>query len=198
MNQFNSHYYNKNSGANERVMIFIDGNNLYHSLKHVVGNTNLDFEKFSHKLVNNRHLIRTYYYNAPLNREDDEEKHRQQRSFFDSLDSVPYLTKKFGRLEKRIVRQTLPDGTFISAPTYVEKGVDTHIVIDMLTFAYKNTYNTAILVSGDEDFTILVEKVKELGKHVEVANLGGSFLLRQAADKYILIDQKFLEGIQQV
>jgi len=184
--------------ANERVMIFIDGNNLYHSLKHVVGKTNLDFEKFGARLANNRHLIRTYYYNAPLNKEDDEDKHRMQQSFFDSLDTVSYLTKKFGRLEKRIVRQTLPDGTFISAPTYVEKGVDTLIVIDMLTFGYKDTYDTAILVSGDEDFAVAVEKVKELGKHVEVANLGGSFTLRQAADKYIMINQEFLDGIQQV
>jgi len=184
--------------ANERVMIFIDGNNLYHSLKHVIGKTNMDFDKFSAKLSNNRHLIRTYYYNAPLNRDDDEDKHRLQQSFFDSLDSVPYLTKKFGRLERRIVRQTLPDGTFISAPTYVEKGVDTLIVIDMMAFAFNDTYDTAILVSGDEDFAVVVEKVKELGKHVEVANLGGSFTLRQAADKYVMINQDFLDGIQQV
>ena len=196
----NSEYYNDNNriDSNDRVMIFIDGNNLYHSLKHVIGNTNLEFEKFGRKLAGNRRLIRTYYYNAPLNKEDDEEKHRQQRSFFDSLDSVPYLTKRFGRLEKRNVRQTLPDGTFVSTPTYVEKGVDTYIVIDMLTFAFKNTYDTAILVSGDEDFAVLVDKVKELGKHVEVANLGGSYLLRQCADKYILIDHEILKGIQQV
>ncbi|MCP4580532.1 MAG: NYN domain-containing protein, partial [candidate division Zixibacteria bacterium] len=68
----------------------------------------------------------------------------------------------------------------------------------MLTFAFKDTYDTAILISGDEDFMVVVEKIKELGKHVEVANLGGSFLLRQAADKYLLIDRNFLEGIQQV
>ncbi|MCD6163634.1 MAG: NYN domain-containing protein [candidate division Zixibacteria bacterium] len=191
-------YEDNQSVSNERVMIFIDGNNLYHSLKHVVGNTNLDFDKFSHKLAGNRHLIRTYYYNAPLNRDDDEEKHRLQKSFFDSLDSVPYLTKRFGRLEKRNVRQNLPDGTFISAPTYVEKGVDTYIAIDMLTFAFKNTYDTAILISGDEDFAVLVNTIKELGKHVEVANLGGSYLLRQCADKYILIDHEILTGIQQV
>lgn len=186
------------NGFNERVMIFIDGNNLYHSLKHVIGKTNLEFEKFSRRLAGERQLIRTYYYNAPLNRDDDDDKHRQQQSFFDSLDSVPYLTKRFGRLERRNVRHTLPDGTFISTPTYVEKGVDTHIVIDMLTFAFKDTYDTAILVSGDEDFTVVVEKVKELGKHVEVANLGGSFILRQSADKYVLIDHQFLDGIQQV
>ncbi|HHI02541.1 MAG TPA: NYN domain-containing protein [candidate division Zixibacteria bacterium] len=183
---------------NERVMIFIDGNNLYHSLKNVIGKTNLEFEKFANRLVGDRHLIRTYYYNAPLNREDDEEKHRLQQSFFDSLDSVPYLTKRFGRLEKRIIRHTLPDGTFISTPAYVEKGVDTYIVIDMLTFAFKDNYDTAILISGDEDFAVVVERVKELGKHVEVANLGGSYLLRQAADKYTLIDHNILEGIQQV
>ena len=184
-------------GHGERVMVFIDGNNLYHSLKHVVGRTNLDFNGFTGRLVQDRQLIRVYYYNAPLNREDDEEKYRQQQSFFDSLDTVPYLTKKFGRLEKRLVKQTLPDGTFVSAPTYVEKGVDTFIVIDMLSHAYKDNYDTAILVSGDEDFAVLVETVKDIGKHVEVANLGGSYILRQAADKYVLIDKEMLQGIQQ-
>ena len=133
-----NHYGN---GSHERVMIFIDGNNLYHSLKHVIGKTNMEFEKFSRRLAGERQLIRTYYYNAPLNREDDDDKHRQQQSFFDSLDSVPYLTKRFGRLERRNVRHTMPDGTFISTPTYVEKGVDTHIVIDMLSFAFKDTDN---------------------------------------------------------
>jgi uncharacterized LabA/DUF88 family protein len=184
-------------GRGERVMVFIDGNNLYHSLKHVMGRTNLDFHEFTNRLVQDRQLIRVYYYNAPLNREDDEEKYRQQQSFFDSLDTVPYLTKKFGRLEKRLVKQTLPDGTFVSAPTYVEKGVDTFIVIDMLSHAYKDNYDTAILVSGDEDFAVLVETVKDIGKHVEVANLGGSYILRQAADKYVLIDKDLLQGIQQ-
>jgi uncharacterized LabA/DUF88 family protein len=181
----------------ERVMIFIDGNNLYHSLKHVIGRTNLDFQQFADRLIWGRQLIRVYYYNAPLNRDDDEEKFRMQQSFFDSLDTVPYLTKKFGRLEKRLVKQNLPDGTSISVPTYVEKGVDTFIVIDMLSHAFKDNYDTAILISGDEDFTVLVETVKDLGKHVEVANLGGSYSLRQAADKYILIDKNFLDGIQQ-
>jgi len=184
-------------GKSERVMIFIDGNNLYHSLKHVVGRTNLDFKQFADRLVQGRQLIRVYYYNAPLNREDDEDKFRMQQSFFDSLDTVPYLTKKFGRLEKRLVKQTLPDGTFVSVPTYVEKGVDTFIVIDMISHAFKDNYDTAILISGDEDFTVLVESVKDLGKHVEVANLGGSYSLRQAADKYVLIDKNLLEGIQQ-
>lgn len=184
-------------GHRERVMVFIDGNNLYHSLKHVMGRTNLDFHEFSRRLVQDRQLIRVYYYNAPLNREDDEEKYRQQQSFFDSLDTVPYLTKKFGRLEKRLVKQTLPDGTFISVPTYVEKGVDTFIVIDMLSHAYKDNYDTAILVSGDEDFAVLVDTIKDIGKHVEVANLGGSYILRQAADKYVLIDKGMLDGIQQ-
>jgi len=183
--------------SNERVMIFIDGNNLYHSLKHVMGRTNLDFLGFSSRLVAGRQLMRAYYYNAPLNREDDEDKYRMQQSFFDSLDGVPYLTKKFGRLEKRVVKQTLPDGMLVSTPTYVEKGVDTFIVIDMLSHAYRDHYDTAILVSGDEDFAVLVENVKDLGKHVEVANLGGSYLLRQTADKYIMIDRAFLDGMQQ-
>jgi len=50
----------------DKVAIFIDGSNLYHGLKHEIGNTKLDFQKFIDWLLAGRRLVRTYYYNAPL------------------------------------------------------------------------------------------------------------------------------------
>ena len=41
----------------ERVMIFIDGSNLYHSLKNHTGRTDLDIGKFCHKLTGRRQLV---------------------------------------------------------------------------------------------------------------------------------------------
>ena len=52
--------------ADERVMVFIDGNNLYHSLRSDHGWTDLDFRAFALKLASGRRLIRTYYYNATV------------------------------------------------------------------------------------------------------------------------------------
>ena len=48
---------------NERVMVFIDGSNLYHVLTQSCGRHDLQFDKFALKLANGRDLKRIYYYN---------------------------------------------------------------------------------------------------------------------------------------
>ena len=50
----------------------------------------------------------------------------------------------------------------------IEKKVDIQIAIDMVSLAYENAYDTAVLISGDGDFVPVVKKIKELGKNVEV------------------------------
>jgi len=57
----------------ERVTIYIDGSNLYHSLKKEFSRTDLDFEKFCSKLLGGRHLVRIYYYNVPLDQTKEPE-----------------------------------------------------------------------------------------------------------------------------
>jgi uncharacterized LabA/DUF88 family protein len=75
----------------------------------------------------------------------------------------------------------------------VEKGIDTQIVVDMLLGAARDTYDVAILVSGDADFAGAVEAVKELGKKVYVAHFrraeGVARALIDAADRDIVIDE---------
>jgi uncharacterized LabA/DUF88 family protein len=50
----------------------------------------------------------------------------------------------------------------------IEKKVDIQIAIDMISFAYENAYDTAVLVSGDGDFVPVVKKIKGLDKKVEL------------------------------
>lgn len=134
-------------------------------------------------LAGGRKLIRTYYYNAPVRREDGEERYRAQQKFFDALKRVPYLEVKLGRLE--------PRGDHV-----VEKGVDITLAVDMLHFAATNMYDTAILVTGDGDFASAVQAVKNLGKHVENAffRTGLSKHLSDAADRFIALDTDYLKG----
>ena len=168
----------------ERVMVFIDGRNFYYGMKNNLGYTNLDFLKFGRMLAGDRNLIRIYYYNAPLDQSEDKESYRKQQRFFDGLRRTDYVTVKLGRLEKRPAKGS-------KSFYYVEKGVDVTIAVDMLSLAYRNTYDTAILVSGDADFVPVVEEIKSLGKHVESAYFehGGARRLTEASDRFILLTE---------
>ena len=166
----------------QKVCVFIDGSNFYHGLKKQLGNTHIDFYKLSLLLCGSqRMLIRTYYYNAPVNKDDDEEMYKHQQRFFASLDNTPYLTKKLGRLEHR-------NGSVI------EKGVDIFLAVDMLKYAYNNSYDVAILISSDGDFSEAVNAVKDLGKHVEYAHFeyGKSKHLLACCDRHILMTNDLL------
>ena len=57
---------------------------------------------------------------------------------------------------------------------------------EILSHAYKDNYDVAIIVSGDRDFVPVMEHVQALGKIVEVASFNSciSSYSRMAADKY--------------
>ncbi|MGB9804980.1 NYN domain-containing protein [Desulfofundulus sp.] len=76
------------------------------------------------------------------------------------------------------------------------KGVDIKLAVDMLSKAIKNHYDVAILVSGDADFVEVVQEVKDLGKHVELAAFPQQpcYHLKKYADRFILLDEQFMEN----
>ncbi len=114
----------------KRVAIFIDGSNLYYSLKHLFGHAQLDFRKFVAKLSEGYELYRTYYYNASLDQSTNPETYRKQQSFFNHLRELPYFEIRLGVLKQR-------------EHGMEEKGVDVMIAVDMLSMAYKNQYDVA-------------------------------------------------------
>ena len=50
---------------------------------------------------------------------------------------------------------------------YHEKGVDVLMAVDLLTGAYEDTYDTAILVSSDTDLIPALTKVRAMKKKIE-------------------------------
>lgn len=169
----------------DRLMVFIDGSNLYHSLRSHFGRSDLDFAKFVSCLKETRELRRTYYYGAQVDQALDPQGYKSQQRFLDSLNRVPYFEVRLGRL----VYRNWPT----SAP--FEKGIDVRLATDMLTHAFRNNFDVALLVSADADFGDMLQAVKDLGKHVEVALFGASTSsrrLRDAADRVIPIDVAFL------
>jgi uncharacterized LabA/DUF88 family protein len=175
------------TGTSEKVMIFIDGSNMYHSLKHFFKRTDIDIGRFCQKILARRRLVRMYYYNAEVGRKEEPERYKRQQKFFADVTVVPYTELRLGRL----VYNNWPN-----SPPY-EKGVDIQLATDMITHSFKNNYDVAILVAGDNDFVGALQAVKDNGKNVEVALFGKertSMQLRNVADKVITIDGRLLRG----
>lgn len=171
----------------ERLMIFIDGSNLYHSLKGFFNRADIDIGKLCRKLLDKRRLVRIYYYNAKVGLKEEPERYRDQQAFFASVNAIPYCELRLGRL----VYHNWPN-----SPPY-EKGVDIQLATDMITHSFKNNYDVAVLVGGDNDFVGALQAVKDNGKNVEVALFGKertSQQLRMVADRVITINSKFLKG----
>ena len=171
----------------DRIMIFIDGSNLYHSLREHFKRTDIDIGRFCQKLLDRRRLIRIYYYNAQVGRRQEPERYQDQQSFFASIRAIPYCELRLGRL----VYTNWP-----AAPPY-EKGIDILLTTDLLTHSFKNNYDVGILVAGDSDYVGAVQAVKDNGKNVEVALFGKertSRPLRDVSDRIITIDRRILKG----
>jgi uncharacterized LabA/DUF88 family protein len=141
---------------NDRVMVYIDGSNLYHVLSQSCGRHDLQFDKFAIKLANGRDLKRIYYYNIRQESDSNPNIGAEQQKFLDSMYDTPYVEIRLGIWKQR-------------GDIMVEKGVDVMLATDLVTHAYKDHYDTAIVVSGDADFYPALQAVKDVGKHVEVA-----------------------------
>lgn len=164
----------------KKICIFVDGSNLYHSLRNICGRTKIDFDKFassvcsriSELISEDVTLIRTYYYSAPVNAKQEPEKAKRQQKFFDHLRHLQKFEVNLGRLEPR-------------GNTFIEKDVDIKISVHMLSFARKNIYDISILVSDDGDFYSVLNEVKDMGKMTVYAGFHKTRVLLEQSDYYL-------------
>lgn len=172
------------NGTRRRVMIFIDGSNLYHVLRQNIDKRDLDYKKFAEKLCGDRELIRTYYYNIRQDSPDNPGLASSQDRFLNALYETDYLEVKLGIWKQR-------------GNTMVEKGVDVMIASDLIAHAYEDHYDTAILVSGDADFYPALQVVKDTGKQVEVAAFDSNLSSEAArfADVLIKFDRDYFNDL---
>jgi len=163
-------------------LIFIDGSNFYHNTKKLKIVNKVNFQKLINELVGNRGLVNIFYYNAPLDISVNPKIYWNQQKFFNVLRKIP----KFKVILCKS-RKTKRNGKI----QYEVKGDDTHLVSDFVGEAYEDLYDTAIIVSGDEDFVSPIKRVKKLGKKIENAyfSSSSSYNLRNACDDSIQLNK---------
>jgi len=161
-------------------MVFIDGSNVKWGMDgyNQANKTKIriDYIKLIQVLVGTRQLNRTTFYASkpipPVN--------PAQIKFLDYIRSAGILI-----VEKELKMRTRSGVSF-----FIEKGVDVALATDLLSLAWENAYDAAILVSGDGDYVGAVSKVMSKGKNVEIASFRGrtSPDLSKVAVKTIFLD----------
>ncbi|MEK6899143.1 MAG: NYN domain-containing protein [Nanoarchaeota archaeon] len=180
----------KNFRERERVIVFIDGSNVYHIVKALLPDKKqfcFNFEKMLNYIIGNRNLIRFYYYNAPLDRKKNEESYVKQQRFFDRIAKIQKCNFVLCRMLKRKIGERV---------IYEVKEDDIRLAVDMVKLAYNDAYDTAVLVSSDGDFVPAIQAVKEIGKNVE--NIGFenrvSYHLQKESDKFVRLKKEIVES----
>ena len=179
----------------KRSVVFIDGSNFYHNCCDCLGECNIDFDKFAGKLCRGFDLVEIRYYNATVNQQLEPERYREQQRFFAKISQIPKIKLILGKLKLR--HETC---THCGKKTmyFVEKNTDVNVAIDLVDLAHKSTYDTAILVTGDGDFSGAVRLVRSFGKEVNHARFRKNFSteLYQACNKEIILDEEYLKDCQ--
>ena len=166
----------------ERTIIFIDGSNIFHAIRAL--NIKIDYNKLVRFLSKDKYLIRAYYYSS-MPRVEDVDRDTPE------WDSLMRQRKFISELKNMGIKPRMANLRKLSSGEWLEKEVDIMLATDMLALAFRDAYDTAILVSGDSDFCYTVETIQDLGKRVVNATFkrNSSPLLRAVCDEVIILDE---------
>jgi len=144
----------------------------------------VNFQRLIKELVGNRILVNVYYYVAPLDIEANEEKYWSHQRFLDKLRQIP----KFKVILCALKKIKADDRKYV----YIVKGDDLKMSNTLLMGAVDNLYDTAIAISGDEDFIDSINIVRKRYKK-KIGNAyfskSSSSNLRKVCDFTINLDK---------
>ena len=152
---------------NNRVAVFIDAANLYHATSSV--GIRVDFHQISKWFKDNlgeSTELRFYSAYDPDN--------VKQIQFLDELTKCGYV----------VIKKPIKDfGSFIKGNMDIELAVD--------AISLKDSFDTLVLISGDGDFTYLVNALEKCYKKTAILSVGGytSYELHLVADSYFFLDR---------
>ena len=165
-----------------RVAVFIDGANVYRAFKTVFGWTRHSPLQLAAGLAARRQVVRAAFYIAAVPQEMGADVYADQQRFLRRLRQQQELVVWTGRMAQA-------DGV------WREKGVDVKIATDMVSLAYRDLYDAAILVSGDGDLAPAVQEIRRIGRIVENAmpRTRRSWHLVRESSRYIPIDRELFD-----
>ena len=186
-------------GAPRRVMVYVDGFNLYYGMKSKGWRRFywVDLAALSTRLLrDDQALVGVRYFTARISG-SQREKERRQATYLQALVTLPNLTIHYGHFLRKIRKCTNCGTVWL---VHEEKMTDVNISVKLLGDAQDDTFDTALVVSGDSDLAGPVEEVlaRYAGKRVIVVFPPGrhSERLRRAASGAFTLGRKLLKDSQ--
>lgn len=144
----------------ERMIGYIDGFNLYFGMK-AKGWTRyywLNPQKLCQNLLKkNQTLVSTKYFTARVTSPPD--KHRRQSTYLEALRTLRDFHIFFGKYQLNRWQCTACNAEF-NIPN--EKMTDVNLAVEILTDAFQDKFDVALIVSADSDLVPPIKKTKEL------------------------------------
>lgn len=135
----------------KKVIAYIDGFNLYFGLKRKNWKRYywLNVQKLSENLLTDaQSLMYTKYFTARISYPP--EKVKRQNTFLEALATLKQLKIYYGKYQMNTI-ECKRCGNLWAAPN--EKMTDVNISIELLSDAFQNIFDIALLISGDSDLS---------------------------------------------
>ena len=152
--------------ANKRVAVYIDAANLYYSASRK--GLFINFESIKDWFSEHSTSAQLYFYTA-FDPEDE-----KQMEFMEKMDKIGYhIIKKPIKVFNNLTKGNM----------------DIELTVDSLLMA--SEYDVMVLISGDGDFSYLLQALEKMHKGTSVIGVGGftSYELHQQADNYFFLDR---------
>ena len=152
------------------AMLFVDAQNIFHGAKQYSDDYSYDPVKLREELGQDYYLVRSYFFDSYKPDSDDKD------SFFYALDMNGY----------RVIDVPLRE----RGDGYIEKGVDIRLTTEFIAHAYNDSYQTAILATGDDDYVRAAEHVQDAGKRVVIASWDNNIgrRMKRVCDEFVELD----------
>ncbi|MCM3761063.1 NYN domain-containing protein [Alkalihalobacillus oceani] len=178
----------------KRVMVFIDGNNFEAAVNNLYGSqTRLDYRKLGEYIAQEKlggSLQRLYYYTAKSSK--DKDKAQATDRFAD------YLNKNISKCIAKVGFLMYMGKNENGHDIFSEKGTDVNIAVDLVSLAFQNAYDEAVLLSADTDYEPAINVVRNYGKNVILGLVdkqkGG--YLKGICDDHFVFQKEDLDKVQ--
>ena len=144
----------------QRVIAYIDGFNLYFGLKRKNWRRYywLNVQNLAaNLLLSDQKLVYTKYFTARISFPPD--KLRRQLTFLEALATLIDFNIYYGKYQLNS-QECKRCGNIWPVPN--EKMTDVNISVELMADAFQDSFDTALLISGDSDLTGPIKKIKEL------------------------------------
>lgn len=135
----------------QRAMVFIDGTNFQYCINGAEIKIIKPIHLIGEIFLEGRQLVRTFFYTCEPHLAYLENEH----------------SREIFQTSKVILGYAIPTGE----GNYTAKGVDIHLVADMVYHAAMGNYDYALLVTSDQEFVPVIERVQDLGCQAGILSL---------------------------